>query len=95
MAIPTGGLSLAALPAVLGAAGSGASLGSSLGSSLGTLFGGSSSNSNSLSNALSIMQGLGGFGKAQSVNSSTGSSGNADISSIVAALLGSGRTLGG
>lgn len=41
LAIPTGGLSLAALPAILGAAGGGYSLGSSLGGTASTLFGGS------------------------------------------------------
>ncbi|MCK9370606.1 hypothetical protein M0R04_11910 [Candidatus Dojkabacteria bacterium] len=101
LAIPTGGMSLAALPAVLGAAGAGAGLGSSLGGSMAPLFGGSSGGGMGIGDALSLFNAMGGkgmfgsTGQAQPVNSGlssmfsnaqSGSLGGMDIGSLLSSF---------
>ena len=76
-AIPTGGLSLAALPAILGAAGAGAGLGSSIGGYAAPLFGGSSGGGMGMQDALALLPYFsGGIGKAIPVGGSSGGFGS-------------------
>lgn len=71
MAIPTGGLSLAALPAILGAAGTGAGFGSSIGGLAAPLFGGSSGGGINIADAIALAGGIKGLdlGKSKPVDS--------------------------
>ncbi len=86
-AVPTGGMSLAALPSILGAGVGGAGIGSSLGGMLTPLAGGSSGGGMGIGDALSLAKylNLGKTGRTQKVNSGTSNISNNpfNISSIL------------